>query len=138
MRGRGFDHKVHVVDFTTSISARAEAYRSCSVLLAAPRFGEGIYQPAWEAMAAGCALVMTNCEALATLPEGTRGVEVVRQGDVEGMVRALFALRDRKASRFTAERVALRSRISTLPKGQEAVAVKKMLTRVTEAVEASS
>ncbi|MEO1102925.1 MAG: hypothetical protein AAFW98_04210, partial [Pseudomonadota bacterium] len=91
-RERGFAGKLHVVTADAPLEARAAAYRRSAVLLSSPRLGEGVCQPAWEAMAAGCAIVMADCEALQTLP-GTAGpAHVVRGGHVESMANALLSI----------------------------------------------
>lgn len=129
-RQRGFDERVRVVTATTSVRDRAAAYRASTVLLAAPTFGEGLSQPIHEAMAAGCAVIMTNCEALGTLPGTAEPVSVVRQGDVEGMVRALTMLLDMPQARLGALRRTVRASAATDAAGNERALAREQLARV--------
>lgn len=91
-RQRGLADRVRVVTAQMSVRERAIAYRTSTVLLSAPTYGEGLSQPIHEAVAAGCTLIMTHCEALGTLPQGLEPFAVARPGDVEAMVRALSIL----------------------------------------------
>ncbi|MEM0906858.1 MAG: glycosyltransferase [Pseudomonadota bacterium] len=129
-RQRGFEGRLKVVEGETDVEKRAAAYRSSAVLLSAPRFAEGIAQPAWEAMAAGCQVIMTNCEALGTLPEGTAPSHVVRQGDVEAMARALTALQATAPQERLEARRAGAKRMAALKTAGEADGAKAVLSKV--------
>ena len=129
-RERGFAGDVKVVEASTPFEARVAAYRASSVLLAAPRFGEGLYQPAFEAMAAGCAVIMTNCEALTTLPDDVHASEVITQGDLEGMVRALSTLEALTPETLTERRAANTAPLAALSITGEAAAARAMFARV--------
>ncbi|MEM9223616.1 MAG: hypothetical protein AAGB11_14640 [Pseudomonadota bacterium] len=96
-RDRGLSISAHMVTPEMSVKERAAAYRASHLLVASPRVGEGICQPAWEAMAAGCAVIIPDGEALRTLPSGTVPVATVRQSHFDGMVETLIhaAGRDR-------------------------------------------
>lgn len=129
-RQRGFSEPVRVVSGAMSVRERAAAYRASTVLLAAPTFGEGLSQPIHEAVAAGCALIMTHCEALATLPPGVEPFAVVRQGDIEGMARALAQLDELPAARLTGLRRASQAHAVAGAASDERELAKAMLARI--------
>lgn len=128
-RQRGLAERVRVVTAAMPVRERAIAYRSSTVLLAAPTYGEGLSQPIHEAAAAGCALIMTHCEALGTLPRGLEPFAVVRQGDVEGMVRALAQLSEMPAEHLTQLRRAGQEHAGTDGPSCEPSLAKTMLAR---------
>jgi len=131
-RLRGFGERVRVVTAATPVAERAAAYRASTVLLASPAYGEGLCQPALEAMAAGCAVIMTDCEARGTLPDGAEPASVVRQGDVEGMVRALLALRDTPAPKLAAMRGIAQAQAAADAQGNEKARAQAVLAPVFE------
>lgn len=136
-RDRGFSGEVIVVENSTPFEARVAAYQASTALLAAPRFGEGVYQPAWEAMKAGCAVVMTNCEALTTLPRGVEVAEVVSQRDLEGMVRALLRLEAMAPAELARMRTATKAAFDTLPRTDERAAAQAMFAAMMRQMEAA-
>ncbi|MEM8551937.1 MAG: hypothetical protein AAGF45_06105 [Pseudomonadota bacterium] len=90
-REAGFRGPVRVVNDAMSVKGRAEVYRASAVALLAPRPGEGICQPALEAAAAGCMIIITEGEAAAALPDGVVPEALVRRQRPREM--ALAALR---------------------------------------------
>ncbi|GAB5376159.1 MAG: hypothetical protein AcusKO_26210 [Acuticoccus sp.] len=129
-RQRGFDERVRVIAADTPLKARAAAYRASTVLLASPGYGEGLSQPIHEAMAAGALVIMTNCEALRTLPGGAEPVAVVRQGDTEAMVRALANLVDMSPAQLGALRRATQASATAVRRTDERHRARQMFETV--------
>ncbi|MEM8663216.1 MAG: glycosyltransferase [Pseudomonadota bacterium] len=91
-RQRGFTGKLNVVAAQSPLEVRAAAYRNSAVLISSPRLGEGVCQPVHEAMAAGCAIIMADCEAVRSLPDGAAPAILVPQDHRDGIVEALLEL----------------------------------------------
>ncbi|WMS42159.1 hypothetical protein RDV64_19135 [Acuticoccus sp. MNP-M23] len=77
LNAQGAEISVRIIEATTTPDARAAAYAASTVALIDPRYDEGLSQPAFEAVAAGCALIMPACEALTTLPPGVAPLKTV-------------------------------------------------------------
>lgn len=137
-RQRGFAEKVRVVTADMPLNARAAAYRESTVLLSAPAYGEGLSQPVHEAMAAGALVIMTNCEAARTLPGGAEPVAVVRQGDIEAMVKVLDELVEMPPARLGARRRANQASATATPVTEERVLAQAMFQSVFQRAEAAS
>ncbi len=89
----GMDISVRIIDATTTPAQRAAAYASSIVALVDPRHDEGLSQPAFEATAAGCALIMPVGEALTTLPPGVSPVRTVPMDNVALLEDAISSLK---------------------------------------------
>lgn len=105
MRKAGWTGPLRVVDDTMDVQQRAAAYRASLLALIAPQPSEGFCQPAVEAVAAGCQLVMTEGEAASNLPAGLRpaaSVERHRPADMANAAQRLLKERSAEGAEHVA------------------------------------
>lgn len=115
----GTEVSVRIIEATTPPAARAAAYAASTVALIDPRYDEGLSQPAFEAMAAGCALIMPVCDALTTLPPGVCPVRTAPMDNVALLGEAVASLKGQDSAQLKARTVGQAQLLAHTQNGNE-------------------
>lgn len=120
-----------VVDARTPHRERMEIYRSSAVMIASPQALEGFCQPAIEAMAAGCVVVMAQCEASDALAPHLPQLRVVTP-NAGSLAAAAQELQSVAPPTLVALRAASRHAALSLESGDEPEAASRLFDRIPE------